>query len=165
MADQQEPNVEIMAKILLDEANLAFCETAERKDEAGSRTAEGSVWDEGRMEGEFDQADYDKILELQLKTAKICDEHPDLESKTEEMFQSITSDNAEEIFKQLKEDPNIFELAKIAVIIFILRYPTVQSFVNKGHPLVLAMDEYMLENADSQNWHDYNIIAQKFTGT
>ena len=165
MADPQEPDVETMAKILLDEANLAFCETAERKDETGSRTAEGSVWDEGRMEGEFDQADYDKILELQLKTATICDEHPDLESKTEEMFRSITSDNAEEIFKQLKEDPNIFELAKIAVIIFILRYPTVQSFVNKGHPLVLAMDEYMLENADSQNWHDYNFIAQKFTGT
>ena len=109
MADPQEPDVETMAKILLDEANLAFCETTERKDEAGSRTADGSVWDEGRMEGEFDQADYDKILELQLKTAKISDEHPDLESKTEEMFRSITSDNAEEIFKQLKEDPNIFE--------------------------------------------------------
>jgi hypothetical protein len=23
------------------------------------------------------------------------------------------------------------------------------------------MDEYMLENADAQNWHDYNNIAQE----
>ena len=52
-------------------------------------------------------------------------------------------------------------LSKAAVTTFILRFPTVQSFVNKGHPLVLAMDEYMLENADAQNWHDYNNIAQE----
>jgi hypothetical protein len=52
-------------------------------------------------------------------------------------------------------------LGKAAVTTFILRFPTVQSFVNKGHPLVLAMDEYMLENADAQNWHDFNNIAKE----
>jgi hypothetical protein len=43
-----------------------------------------------------------------------------------------------------------------------LRFPSVQSFVNKGHPLVLATDEYMLENSNAQNWHDYKFIAEEF---
>ena len=32
-----ETSAEIMAKIILDEANLAFCETTERQDEPGKR--------------------------------------------------------------------------------------------------------------------------------
>ncbi|MBT4127695.1 MAG: hypothetical protein HOE32_03470, partial [Nitrospina sp.] len=44
----------------------------------------------------------------------------------------------------------------------LLRFPSVQSFVNKGHPLVLATDEYMLENSNAQNWHDYKFIAEEF---
>ncbi|KMP10494.1 hypothetical protein UZ36_07430 [Candidatus Nitromaritima sp. SCGC AAA799-C22] len=158
----KEPSVETIAKIILDEANLTFCETAERKDSPGERTAESSVWDEGKMDGEFDQEDYDRILDLQLRAAKICDERPELEEKTAGMFQGITADNAAEVLEQIKEQPDILELARIAVTIFILRFPTVQSFVNKGHPLVLATDEYMLENSSAQNWHDYKFIAQEF---
>ena len=36
-----ETSTEIKAKILLDEANLAFSETSERKDSAGERNLEG----------------------------------------------------------------------------------------------------------------------------
>ena len=50
MAGNPTP-VEIKAKILLDEANLTFSETAERKDESGNRNKESSVWEEGKMDG------------------------------------------------------------------------------------------------------------------
>lgn len=159
---EHETNAENKAKILLDEANLTFCETTERKDSAGNRTLDGSPWDQGKMDGEFDEEDYNKILELQLQAAVICDEHPELEEKTGEMFQTVTAENAEEVLKQIMEEPDLRDLAKIAVIIFLLRFPSVQSFVNKGHPLVLAMDEYMLENANAQNWQDYVNIAEEF---
>ncbi|MEK9628346.1 MAG: hypothetical protein VW455_04950 [Nitrospinota bacterium] len=158
---QTETSAEIKAKILLDEANLAFSETSERKDSAGERTADGSAWEEGRMEGEYDEADYQKILDLQMKAAIVCDEHPELEDKTAKMFESINDSNAEEVLNTVLADEQIMTLSKAAVTTFLLRFPTVQSFVNKGHPLVLAMDEYMLENADAQNWHDYNNLAQE----
>ena len=158
----REPSTETKAKIMLDEANLTFCETAERKDSAGERRVDGSVWDDGKMDGEFDQEDYNRILELQMRAAKICDERMELEEKTAGMFQGITADNAEEVMKQVKAQPDIMELACIAVTIFILRFPTAQSYVNKGHPLVLATDEYMLENSDVQNWYDYKLIAEEF---
>lgn len=158
----QEPTLETKTKILLDEANLAFCETSQRKDKVGERTPDGSMLDETNMEGEFDEEDFNRILELQLEAARICDDHPDLEQKTSDLFQSITSDNVAEIFRQVEEHKTILSLARIAVTIFLLRFPTVQSYVNKGHPLVLAMDEYMLENANQQNWHDYNFIAREF---
>jgi len=58
-----ETSAEVKAKILLDEANLAFSETSERRDNKGERNLEGSAWEEGRMEGEYDEADYQKILE------------------------------------------------------------------------------------------------------
>ncbi len=157
----QETTAEIKAKIMLDEANLTFCETAERKDEQGDRNLEGSSWEEGKMDGEFDQEDFNRILELQMEAAKICDTNPELEEKSADMFQKVTPDNGEEILKEALADSDIRGLARISVIVFLLRYPTVQSFVNKGHPLVLATDEYMLENADSQNWHDYKNIAQE----
>ncbi|MZH47039.1 MAG: hypothetical protein F3739_08475, partial [Nitrospinae bacterium] len=64
-----ETSAEVKAKILLDEANLAFSETSERKDSPGERNLEGSAWEEGRMEGEYDEADYQKILELQMRAA------------------------------------------------------------------------------------------------
>ena len=76
-----ETSAEVKAKILLDEANLAFSETSERKDSAGERNLEGSAWEEGRMEGEYDEADYQKILELQMRAAIACDDHPELEEK------------------------------------------------------------------------------------
>lgn len=154
--------MEIKAKILLDEANLAFSETAERKDKAGERTLDGSAWDQGKMDGEYDEEDYQTILELQKKAAEICDSHPELEERTSELFQSVTPENAEDVLKEAMSDPNILELSRIPVTIFLLRFPTVQSFVNKGHPLVLAMDEYMLENANAQNWQDYQNIAQEY---
>ncbi len=153
---------ETKAKILLDEANLTFCETSERKDSAGDRRVDGSAWDQGKMDGEYDEEDYHRILELQLKAVRICDAHPELEQKAADMFQSVTSENAEEILKQVLADSNLRELAMISVVTFLLRFPTVQSFVNKGHPLVLAMDEYMLENANAQNWQDYQNIAEEF---
>lgn len=159
---EHETNAENKAKILLDEANLTFCETTERKDSPENRTLDGSPWDQGKMDGEFDEEDYNQILELQLQAAKICDEHPELEEKTGEMFQTVTAENAEEVLKQIMAEPDLRDLAKIAVTIFLLRFPTVQSFVNKGHPLVLAMDEYMLENANAQNWQDYVNIAEEF---
>ncbi len=159
---EYETSVENKAKILLDEANITYCETSERKDSPESRTLDGSPWDIGRMDGEFDEEDYQKILELQLQAANICDGHPELEEKTGEMFQSVTAENAEEVMKQLMAEPNLRDLARIAVTIFLLRFPTVESFVNKGHPLVLAMDEYMLENANAQNWQDYQNIAEEF---
>jgi len=159
---EYETSTENKAKILLDEANITYCETSERKDSKGNRTLDGSPWDIGRMDGEFDEEDYQKILELQLQAAKICDDHPELEEKTGEMFQSVTPENAEEVLKQIMAEPNLRDLARIAVIIFLLRFPTVESFVNKGHPLVLAMDEYMLENANAQNWQDYQNIAEEF---
>ena len=158
---QTETSAEVKAKILLDEANLAFSETSERKDASGDRKPDGSAWEEGRMEGEYDETDYQKILDLQMKAAIVCDEHPDLEEKTAKLFESINDSNAEGVLDTVRADKNIMVLSKAAVTTFILRFPTVQSFVNKGHPLVLAMDEYMLENADAQNWHDYNNIAQE----
>ena len=85
-----ETSTEIKAKILLDEANLAFSETSERKDSAGERNLEGSAWEEGRMEGEYDETDYQKILDLQMRSAIACDDHPELEEKTAQLFESIT---------------------------------------------------------------------------
>ena len=156
-----ETSAEVKAKILLDEANLAFSETSERRDNKGERNLEGSAWEEGRMEGEYDEADYQKILDLQMRAAIVCDDHPELEEKTAELFQSITPENADEVLQTVLKDADIMVLGKTAVTTFILRFPTVASFVNKGHPLVLAMDEYMLENAAAQNWHDYNNIAEE----
>ena len=158
----QQPSKEIIAKIMLDEANLTFCESSERKDAPGERNLEGSAWDEGKMDGEFDLEDYQRILELQMEAVCICDKQPELEQKTADMFQSVTQDNADDILKQIKEEPEVLSLARIAVTIFMLRFPSVQSFVNKGHPLVLATDEYMLENSNAQNWHDYKFIAEEF---
>ncbi|MDH5763947.1 MAG: hypothetical protein OEZ51_13305 [Nitrospinota bacterium] len=158
---QQTTSAEIKAKIILDEANLAFCETSQRNDEPNDRKLEGSGWEEGKMDGEFDEEDYGRILELQLEAAKICDTNPELEQKTEELFQKVNADNAEEILQEVLADSDIKDLARIAVTVFLLRFPTVQSFVNKGHPLVLATDEYMLENADAQNWHDYKNLAHE----
>ena len=81
-----ETSTEVKAKILLDEANLAFSETSERRDSKGERNLEGSAWEEGRMEGEYDEADYQKILDLQMRAAIVCDDHPELEEKTAELF-------------------------------------------------------------------------------
>ena len=163
--EMQETSLENKAKILLDEANLAFCEAAERKDTANERTLDGSGWDQGKMDGEFDEEDYQKILEMQLRSAQICDAHPELEDKSVEMFKSVTPENAGEVLKDVMASPGLRELGEIAVKIFILRFPTVQSFVNKGHPLVLAMDEYMLENSNAQNWQDYVNIAEEYGWT
>tara|TARA_B100000686_G_C16768332_1_gene963331 strand:- start:955 stop:1449 length:495 start_codon:yes stop_codon:yes gene_type:complete len=157
-----EPTKEIKAKIILDEANLAFCETAERKDQPGERTSDGSAWDAGKMEGEYDEEDYLKILELQAKAAAICDDHPELEDKTAELFQKITVENAEEVFKEIANEDTIIELARISITVFLLRFPSAQAFVNKGHPLVMASDDYMLQNADAQNWNDYKCLADEF---
>ena len=157
----QETTAEIKAKIMLDEANLTFSETSQRGDEPGDRKLEGSGWEDGKMDGEYDEEDFNRILEMQLEAAKICDTNPKLEEKSADMFQKVNSDNGEEILKEVLADPDIRNLARISVTVFLLRFPTVQSFVNKGHPLVLATDEYMLENADSQNWHDYKNIAQE----
>jgi hypothetical protein len=44
----QQPSNEIIVKTILDEANLTFCETADRKDAANERSVEGSGWDEGK---------------------------------------------------------------------------------------------------------------------
>ena len=158
----KQPSKEIIAKIMLDEANLTFCETSERKDASGERNLEGSAWDEGKMDGEFDLEDYQRILELQMEAVCICDKQPELEQKTADMFQTVTQDNADDVLEQIKEEPEVLSLARIAVTIFMLRFPSVQSFVNKGHPLVLATDEYMLENSNAQNWHDYKFIAEEF---
>ena len=158
----QQPSKEIIVKTILDEANLTFCETADRKDAANERSLEGSAWDEGKMDGEFDLEDYQCILELQMEAACICDKHPELEQKTADIFQSVTEENAEDVLKQVQQQPEILNLGRIAVTIFMLRFPSVQSFVNKGHPLVLATDEYMLENSNAQNWHDYKFIAEEF---
>ena len=158
----QQPSKEIIVKTILDEANLTFCETADRKDAAKERSLEGSGWDEGKMDGEFDLEDYKRILELQLLVAWSCDDHPDLEQKTADIFQTVTDENADEVLKQVQEQPGILDLGRIAVTIFMLRFPSVQTFVNKGHPLVLATDEYMLENSNAQNWHDYKFIAEEF---
>ena len=154
-----QTTAEVKAKIILDEANLAFSETAQRKDKPGARTLDGSGWDAGNMEGEYDEEDFQKILEMQMKIAQTCDSRPELEEKTAEMFPKVNAANAEEIFKEILGDTGIRDLTKNSVAIFLLRFPTVQSYMNKGHPLVLAADEYMLENANKQNWHDYNNIA------
>ena len=156
-----ETTSEIKAKIILDEANLTFCETSQREDEPGDRKLEGSGWDDGKMDGEYDEEDFTRILELQLEAAKICDTNPKLEEKSADLFQKVTADNGDEILKEVMADADIRNLGRISVTVFLLRYPTLQSFVNKGHPLVLATDEYMLENNDSQNWHDYKNIAQE----
>ena len=158
----KQPSKEIIVKIMLDEANLTFCEVGQRKDSVGERNLEGSAWDEGKMDGEFDLEDYKRILELQMEAVCICDEQPELEQKTADLFQSVTEENANEVLKQIEQQPKILDLARIAVTIFMLRFPSVQSFVNKGHPLVLATDEYMLENSNAQNWHDYKFIAEEF---
>jgi len=158
----QQPSKEIIVKTILDEANLTFCETADRKDSASERSLEGSAWDEGKMDGEFDLEDYQCILELQMEAACICDDHPELEQETADIFQSVTDENADDVLKQVQKQPGILDLGRIAVTIFLLRFPSVQSFVNKGHPLVLATDEYMLENSNAQNWHDYKFIAEEF---
>lgn len=156
-----ETTSEIKAKIILDEANLTFCETSQREDEPGDRKLEGSGWEDGKMDGEYDEEDFTRILELQLEAAKICDTNPKLEEKSADLFQKVTADNGDEILKEVMADADIRNLGRISVTVFLLRFPTVQSFVNKGHPLVLATDEYMLENADSQNWHDYKNIAHE----
>ena len=39
-----ETKPDVKAKILLDEANVAFSETAERKDQPNERKSDGSVW-------------------------------------------------------------------------------------------------------------------------
>ena len=39
----QQPSNEIIVKTILDEANLTFCETADRKDAANERSVEGSA--------------------------------------------------------------------------------------------------------------------------
>ena len=158
----QQPSNEIIVKTILDEANLTFCETAVRKDAVNERSVEGSGWDEGKMDGEFDLEDYKRILELQMEAVCICDEQQELEQKTADLFQGVTEENANEVLEQIKQQPKILDLARIAVTIFLLRFPSVQSFVNKGHPLVLATDEYMLENSNAQNWHDYKFIAEEF---
>jgi len=158
----QQPSKEIIAKIMLDEANLTFCESSERKDAPGERNLEGSAWDEGKMDGEFDLEDYQRILELQMEAVCICDKQPELEQKTADIFQTVTQENADDVMAQIKQEPEVLSLARIAVTIFMLRFPSVQSFVNKGHPLVLATDEYMLENSNAQNWHDYKFIAEEF---
>ena len=158
----QQPSKEIIAKIMLDEANLTFCESSERKDAPGERNLEGSAWDEGKMDGEFDLEDYQRILELQMEAVCICDKQPELEQKTADIFQTVTQENADDVMEQIKQEPEVLNLARIAVTIFMLRFPSVQSFVNKGHPLVLATDEYMLENSNAQNWHDYKFIAEEF---
>jgi len=158
----KQPSKEIIVKIMLDEANLTFCEVGERKDSAGERNLEGSAWDEGKMDGEFDLEDYKRILELQMEAVCICDEQQELEQTTADLFQGVTEENANEVLEQIKQQPKILDLARIAVTIFLLRFPSVQSFVNKGHPLVLATDEYMLENSNAQNWHDYKFIAEEF---
>ena len=158
----QQPSKEIIAKIMLDEANLTFCESSERKDAPGERNLEGSAWDEGKMDGEFDLEDYQRILELQMEAVCICDKQPELEQKTADIFQTVTQENADDVMEQIKQEPEVLSLARIAVTIFMLRFPSVQSFVNKGHPLVLATDEYMLENSNAQNWHDYKFIAEEF---
>lgn len=157
-----ETSAEIKAKIILDEANLAFCETSERQDQPGERTPDGSAWDAGKMEGEYDEEDYQKILDLQAQAARICDDHPELEEKTAGLFQKVTPDNAEAMLKEIAEETKILELARTSVTVFLLRFPSVNSFTNKGHPLVMASDDYMLQNSDSQNWHDYNNLAQDF---
>ena len=99
-----ETSTEVKAKILLDEANLAFSETSERRDSKGERNLEGSAWEEGRMEGEYDEQDFQKILGLQLKAARICDHNPELEQKTAELFESITPENADEKLKEVAEE-------------------------------------------------------------
>ena len=159
MANNQT-SAEVKAKIILDEANLAFSETAQRKDKPGARTFDGSCWDPGNMEGEYDEEDFQKILEMQLRVAQTCDNHPELEEKTAEMFPKVNAANAEEMLKEILSNAAIRELTKNSVAIFLLRFPTVQSYMSKGHPLVLAADDYMLENANQQNWHDYYNIAQ-----
>jgi hypothetical protein len=160
--EEYETSIENKVKILLDEANLTFSETSERKDSAGDRKEDGSGWDSGQMDGEFDEMDFHRILELQLKAAQICDEHPELEEKSANLFQKVTAENAEEVLKEVAAENNLLELGRISVVVFLLRFPNVESFVNKGHPLVLAMDEYMLENANAQNWKDYENIANDY---
>ncbi len=160
--EEYETSTENKVKILLDEANLTFSEISERKDSKGDRNEDGSGWDSGRMDGEFDEMDFQRILGLQLKAAQICDDHPELEEKSADLFQTVTAENAEEVLKEVAANNDLLELGRISVVIFLLRFPSVQSFVNKGHPLVLAMDEYMLENANAQNWKDYENIANDY---
>tara|TARA_B100000315_G_scaffold255117_1_gene297686 strand:- start:579 stop:1073 length:495 start_codon:yes stop_codon:yes gene_type:complete len=160
---ETKPNTK--AKILLVEANAAFRETAERKDQPNQRERDGSAWNMAQMKGEYDEEDYPKILDMQLTTAKICDDHPELEQKTSELSESITPENAEDILKQIREDKNIMELARTSIAMFLLRFPSVESFIKKGHPLVEDLDEFMLKKKQAQNWHDYNNIARDFGWT
>ena len=157
-----ETTAEIKAKIILDETNLAFAEAAGRIDKPGARTLDGSAWDDGKMEGEYDERDFQKLLALQLQAARICDENPDLEQITSDMFQSVTAENAEEVLKKIAGNPHILELGRISVVLFMMRFPTAHVFMTKGHPLVMASDEFMLENSASQQWYDYSNIARDF---
>ena len=72
---QTETSAEVKAKILLDEANLAFSETSERQDASGDRKPDGSAWEEGRMEGEYDETDYQKILDLHSEKVLVSNHH------------------------------------------------------------------------------------------
>ena len=114
------------------------------------------------MEGEYDEDDFQKILELQAKAATVCDDHPELEDLTAEIFKSITSENAEEVLKKMSGNKEILELGRVSVTVFLLRFPSPESFINKGHPLVMASDDYMLQNSDTQNWYDFKNIADEF---
>lgn len=158
-----ETKPDVKAKILLDEANVTFSETAERKDQPNERKTDGSVWNIQRMEREYNETDFKKILDMQLTIAKICDEHPELEKKTSNLSQSITPENAEDILKEVTEDKNIMDLARTGVVMFLLRFPSVQLFINKGHALVTESDDdFMLQKNQAQNWHDYNNVARDF---
>ena len=160
---ETKPNIK--AKILLVESNAAFRETAERKDQPNQRETDGFALNIEQMEGEYDKADYPKILDMQFTSAKICDDHPELEQKTSQLSESITPENAEDILKQISEDKNIMELARTSIVMFLLRFPSVESFTKKGHPLVEDLDEFMLKKKQAQNWHDYNNIARDFGWT
>ena len=69
---ENETSTENKAKILLDEANITFCETSERKDSAENRTLDGSPWDMGRMDGEFDEEDFQKFWRFSYKPPKFA---------------------------------------------------------------------------------------------
>ena len=63
----------------------------------------------------------------------------------------------------LQEEKNIMDLARTGIVMFKLRFPSVQSYLNKGHALVTgADDDFMLQKNQAQNWHDYNNVARDF---
>jgi hypothetical protein len=115
------------------------------------------------MEREYDEADFQKILDMQLSTAKICDEHPELEEKTSQLFESVTPENAGDILKEVTEDKNIMDMAHTGTVMFMLRYPSVESYLNKGHALITGEDDdFMLQKKEAQIWYDYNNVARDF---